>query len=127
LVFELDRLGRYVGSGDSPRRHNPMNAGYHVMNFFSRVRFAFKKNRHFRNGRRVLDPRGARGVRIARSATVHWREDPSYRAMNIEWLRADQRGGELTPVIEQCEALPRRASSRGDAEKRRASAASEPK
>lgn len=123
LVFEPDRLGHYVDSGDSPMRHNPMNTGYHVMNAFSRVKFVFARNPHFRRSHRVLDPPGARGVRIARSATVHWREDANYRAGNIEWLRDRQRGGELTPVTEQCEALPRRASSKQRVEQRQATSA----
>jgi uncharacterized protein (DUF2235 family) len=111
LVFEHDRLDHYVASGDSPRRHNPMNAGYRVLNAISRVKFAFSPNPHFRHGHRVLDPPNARGVRIARSAATHWQEDAEYRPGNIEWLRENQRDGELAPVTEDCEALPLRVSS----------------
>jgi uncharacterized protein (DUF2235 family) len=122
LVFEPNRLDRYIGCGDSPQRHNPMNAGYLALNTLSRLKFILRRNPHFRSGRRVLDPPGARGVRIARSATVHWREDMNYRGGNIEWLRERQRGGELAPVTEQCEALPRRASSHASGQKRQAGA-----
>lgn len=107
LVFHQPRLDKYVASGSSAVRHDSMNAGYRVLNLIGLLRNRFKHNARFRGSRRILGDERALNVRIASSALSHWRDDPTYGAINIKWF-VDAAGDDLDLVVEDVIALPGR-------------------
>lgn len=109
LAFRPERLDAYVASGSSAVRHDSLSFGYRILNLIGLLRSAIKSNPRFRGTRRVLDPAGALGVRIASSALSHWQEDPAYFSPEVKRF-VDARSEAQDSCVEQVVALPERAA-----------------
>ncbi|GAB3867631.1 DUF2235 domain-containing protein [Nocardioides maradonensis] len=84
LVFDPDLLGRYVGSGKDPIRHDPLNLMYRVDNEVLEVKSHLHPHAEdaFDHGLRVLTNPHAMSVRVASSAVSHFQEG-GYEPANL--------------------------------------------